>query len=94
MSYSLAFLESAKKEWDTLDKPIREQFKKKLIKRLELPRVEKDRLNGMKDCYKIKLRSAGFRLVYQVEDQEIQVVVVAVGKRERNKVYNIAIKRI
>jgi mRNA interferase RelE/StbE len=94
MSYSLAFLESAKKEWNALDKAVREQFKKKLIERLELPRVEKDRLNGMKDCYKIKLRSAGFRLVYQVEDQKVRIVVVAVGKRERNKVYNIASKRI
>lgn len=94
MSYSLAFLESAKKEWDALDKSIREQFKKKLAERLELPRVEKDRLNGMKDCYKIKLRGAGFRLVYQVEDQKVRVVVVAVGKRERNKVYKTAVKRI
>jgi mRNA interferase RelE/StbE len=94
MTYSLAFLESAKKEWDALDKAVREQFKKKLKERLKLPRVEKDRLNGMKDCYKIKLLSAGFRLVYQVEDQKVRIVVVAVGKRERNKVYNIASKRI
>lgn len=94
MTYSLAFLESAKKEWDALDKAIREQFKKKLKERLKLPRVEKDRLNGMKDCYKIKLRSAGFRLVYQVEDQKVRIVVVAVGKRERNRVYKAASKRI
>ena len=52
------------------------------------------RKNGMKDCYKIKLRSAGYRLVYEVRDQEVVVSVVAVGKRERNEVYKIAIKRI
>ena len=48
----------------------------------------------MKDCYKIKLRSAGYRLIYQVRDLEILVSVVAVGKRDRNQVYNIAAKRL
>jgi mRNA interferase RelE/StbE len=48
----------------------------------------------MKDCYKIKLRRAGYRLVYQVRDNELVVSVVAVGKRERNQVYKAAIRRI
>ena len=94
MSYSLAFRESALKEWKKLDPPIREQFKKKLAERLERPRVESVRLSGMPDCYKIKLKSAGFRLVYQVEDKTVTVVVVAVGRRERNFVYKIAVKRV
>jgi mRNA interferase RelE/StbE len=48
----------------------------------------------MRDCYKIKLRSAGYRLVYQVRDDELVVSVVAVGKRERHAVYRTAVKRI
>jgi len=60
---------------------------------LKNPRREATRLSGMKDCYKIKLRQAGYRLVYQVRDTEV-VVVVAVGKREKNFVYKKAIKRI
>ena len=48
----------------------------------------------MKDYYKIKLRKAGYRLVYQVRDLEVIVSIVAVGKRERNAVYKIAAKRI
>jgi mRNA interferase RelE/StbE len=48
----------------------------------------------MLDCYKIKLRSAGHRLVYQVRDNEVVVSVVAVGKRERNAVYKAAMKRM
>lgn len=94
MTYSLAFRESALKEWKRLDPPIREQFKKKLAERLERPRVESARLSGMPDCYKIKLKSAGYRLVYQVEDKTVTVVVVAVGGRERNFVYKIAVKRV
>ncbi len=94
MTYSLEFVRVAKKEWDSLDATISKQFKKKLIERLENPRVESARLNGMDDCYKIKLRSSGYRLVYQVRDGELIVLIVAVGKRERNHVYKSAIKRI
>ena len=94
MTFRLVFKQDAQKEWRKLDSTIREQFKKKLKQRLISPRVESARLNGMNNCYKIKLRSAGYRLVYEVRDQEVVVSVVAVGKRERNEVYKIAIKRI
>ncbi|MBL4910783.1 MAG: type II toxin-antitoxin system RelE/ParE family toxin [Alteromonadaceae bacterium] len=94
MTYELVFKQDAHKEWNKLDPTIRVQFKKKLIERLENPRVESSRLNGMKDCYKIKLRKAGYRLVYQVRDLEILISIVAVGKRERNAAYKIAAKRI
>ena len=93
MTYELAFKQDALKEWNKLDSTIRTQFKKKLIERLDNPKVESSRLNGMKDCYKIKLRKAGYRLVYQVRDLEVIVSIVAVGKRERNFVYKIAAKR-
>jgi mRNA interferase RelE/StbE len=93
-TYKLVFKRDAEKEWRKLDSTIREQFKKKLQERLANPRVESARLSGMEDCYKIKLRSAGYRLVYQVRDNELVISVVAVGKRERNQVYKIAVKRI
>jgi len=94
MTYRLVFKEQAKKEWDKLDGPIRKQFVAKLKERLKQPHIEGSRLSGMVDCYKIKLRSAGFRLVYKVRDNELVVSVVAVGKRERNFVYKQAVKRI
>ncbi len=94
MTYKLVFKQDAQKEWRKLDDTVRLQFKKKLQERLLNPRVEAARLSGMKDCYKIKLRSAGYRLVYEVRDQEIVVSVVAVGKRSKNQVYKIAAKRI
>src|SRR5487761_2377587 len=90
MSYSLEFRASAWKEWNKLDRQLRDQFKARLIERLETPRVESTRLSGMSDCYKIKLRAAGYRLVYQVFDDRVMVVVVAVGKREDSAVYRAA----
>ena len=93
MSYDLQFLPSALKEWQKLDQSLREQFKRKLIERLDHPHVPADRLQGLAAHYKIKLRSAGYRLVYRVEDSTVTVTVVAVGKRERNSVYKAAQSR-
>ena len=94
MTYSLEFRESAWMEWQKLDRLLREQFKNKLLEWLENPRLESARLLGMPDCYKIKLRAAGYRLVYQVFDDRVTVVVVAVGKREDSAVYRKAGKRL
>jgi mRNA interferase RelE/StbE len=93
MSYELAFLDAALKEWRKLDNQTRDQFKAKLEERLKNPKVPSARLHGAKDRYKIKLRNAGYRLVYEVRDQQLIVLVVAVGKRERNEVYRVAERR-
>jgi mRNA interferase RelE/StbE len=87
MTYKLKFLPSAKKEWDKLDSSIQSQFKNKLRKCLENPHIPANRLRDFDCAYKIKLRSAGYRLVYEANDQEIIVFVIAVGKREINSVY-------
>jgi len=36
---------------------------------------------------KIKLKASGYRLAYEVIDQEIYILVIAIGKREKNVVY-------
>lgn len=56
MSYELEFMPKALKEWQKLDLGIKEQFKKKLARRLESPKVSKDRLSGFENVYKIKLK--------------------------------------
>ena len=72
----------------------RQQLKKKLVEILNNPRIEANRLHGLPDCYKIKLHSSGYRLVYQVIDQEVTVFVVAVDKRERDQAYRKASERL
>jgi len=93
MSFELAFLEEALAEWQRLDGSIRTQLKKKLAERLQAPRVPAAKLSGHPDRYKIKLRSVGYRLVYEVRDRQLLVVVIAVGKRERQAVYQAARSR-
>lgn len=92
MTYRLGFVEDAKKEWRKLAPDIKQQFKKILERRLEEPRVEKHRLSGMPDCYKIKLRRAGYRLVYKVVDDTIEVRVIGIGRRD-GEVYSDAAER-
>ncbi|AAF96350.1 TPA: type II toxin-antitoxin system RelE/ParE family toxin [Vibrio cholerae] len=94
MTYKLEFKKSALKEWKKLAVPLQQQFKKKLIERLENPHVPSAKLSGAENIYKIKLRQSGYRLVYQVENDIIVVTVLAVGKRERSEVYTKALQRL
>ncbi|QJP97789.1 MULTISPECIES: type II toxin-antitoxin system RelE family toxin [Pseudomonas] len=94
MTYDLEFDRRALKEWNKLGDTIREQFKKKLAEVLKNPRIEANRLRELPDCYKVKLKSAGYRLIYQVIDHEIVVFVVAIGKREREAAYDTAQDRL
>lgn len=93
MSYKLKFKEEAWQEWGKLDNNVRLQFKKKLQALLSAPRILASQLSGHPNRFKIKLRAAGYRLVYEVRDNDLVVLVVAIGKRERNAVYKVAAKR-
>jgi mRNA interferase RelE/StbE len=94
MIYKLRFHELALTEWNKLDGSIKSQFKKKISERLEQPRVKSSALSGMKDCYKIKLRQLGYRIIYRIDDDIVSVTVIAAGKRDKEKVYQDAEKRI
>ena len=94
MTYNLEFDHRALKEWNKLGDTVRQQFKKQLVEIMKNPRIEANRLRELPDCYKVKLKSAGFRLIYQVLDQEIAVFVVAIGKREREAAYEVAQDRL
>ena len=93
MSYELLFHPDALDEWHKLDKAVREPFKKKLAERLLNPHVPSARHSGQNSRYKIKFRSVGCRLVYDVVDARLIVTVVAVGKRECNAIYKAAASR-
>lgn len=94
MTYLLEFKPTALKEWSKLDNSVKSAFKKKLKEILENPKIESNRLSGLPNCYKINLRSAGYRLVYQVNDDRIVVLILAIGKRERSEAYEKAMQRL
>ena len=51
------------------------------------PQSLRSKLRGSTNRYKIKLRAAGLRLIDEVRDQQVLVLVLAVGKRDRNAAY-------
>ena len=84
----------ALKEWKKLDGSIKTQFLKTLTRRLQEPHVPSAKLRGaLQNTYKIKLRDMGYRLVYEVIDQRLVVVVIAIGRRDHDEAYQIAVKR-
>jgi mRNA interferase RelE/StbE len=94
-TYELEFHELALKEWQKLDGSIKTQFVKALSKRLHSPHIPSSRLRGdLQNTYKIKLREVGYRLVYEVVDQRLVVIVIAIGRRDHSQAYQIAIQRI
>lgn len=94
MNYKLKFLPSALKEWKKLDTNLQKQLKKKLAEVLKHPHIQANKLSGYPDLYKIKLRSSGYRLVYKVIDREICIIVIAIAKRDKDKIYKIMRQRL
>ena len=95
MIYDLEFKKEALKEWNKLDQLIKEKLKK-IEKILQNPRILSARLSGynLNECCKIKLRQSGYRLVYEVVNDRLIVIVIGVGKRNRNKIYKSAKTRL
>jgi len=84
MIYKLKFMPKALKDFKKLDGTIKSEFKKILQKRLHNPLIEKYRLHGdLKGYYKIKLKSSAYRLIYRVIQQDLVIVVVEVGRRDK-----------
>jgi len=95
LKYLLKFLPEALDEWNALDGSVKKVLRKALKKRLEQPRTPGAQLHGeLRDCYKIKLRKQGYRLIYNVEDNVLVVLVLAIDKREDMAAYRSALERL
>ena len=95
MTYSIKAHDDFKKDLNKLSQSVKDQLYKKLKKVQENPHIPKNRLSGeLSSCYKIKLLKVGVRLIYQVIDDEVVILLVTVGKRADGEVYNEAIDRI
>lgn len=70
-------------------------FKSKVLKEWKKTRrPSKKSISKVKWAKELLQNKAGYRLVYEVRDKALIVAVIVVGKRERNRVYKAAEKRI
>lgn len=83
MNYELAIHPEAGREWAKLDGSVKKRFKEMLEKeRLITPRVAKDALRELADCYKIKITTPQYRLIYHVNDETRLLTILSVATRE------------
>lgn len=85
--YELLFLSSAKKEFAKLDTVAQKSIKEKLLLLVTNPDILKNNIKALKGDYKgkFRLRIKQYRVVFQVKDKELIIIVVRV--RHRKEVY-------
>lgn len=82
-NYELVIHLDAEKEWTRLDGSIKRRFKEKLAnERLKHPRIAKDALREWPDCYKIKITTPQYRLIYHVNGAKRLLTILAVVTRD------------
>lgn len=93
--YRVLLTKESLKEWNKINYSIQKLFQRKLSSIVLNPIIVNNRLHGrLSHCYKIKLKRAGYRLVYEIRCQTIVLIVWAVDKRDDEKVYDSAISRL
>ncbi len=86
------FRPKAAKAFQKLDAALQKQLARKLTERRLNPKVAADAVREIPGGYKIKLRASGFRLIYLMRDAQLVILVLSVGKREREEAYSEAMK--
>lgn len=85
--YRVVFRKRAAKAFDKLDFAIQRQLSLKLEERRRQPELLAHRLRKLPNCYRIKLRASGVRLVYQVRKDVLVILVLSVGARDQEEAY-------
>ncbi|SFV58998.1 RelE/StbE replicon stabilization toxin [hydrothermal vent metagenome] len=82
--YTLNFLNSAKKEFKKLDTVAQKTIKEKLLLLVENPEILKNNIKALKGEYKgkFRLRVHQYRIIFQVKDEELIIIVVRIGHRK------------
>lgn len=103
MNWSVQYLHEADKDLDSLSRTQQLMVKKAIAKVQENPLPQNEGGYGkplghkrglnLTNLLKIKLRGAGIRVVYKLVKTESQMLIIVVGVREDEEVYEIAHSR-
>jgi len=82
--YTLNFLNSAKNEFKKLEQLAQKNIKDKLELLATNPDVLKNNIKALKGEYKgkFRLRIKEYRVIFQVKDEELIIIVVRIGHRK------------
>jgi mRNA interferase RelE/StbE len=82
--YKLNFLTSAKREFKKLDTTAQKIIKEKLLLLATNPNILKNNIKALKGEYKgkFRLRIHQYRVIFQVKDEELIIIVVRIGHRK------------
>jgi mRNA interferase RelE/StbE len=82
--YRLLFLSSAQKEFKKLDSVTKSVIKEKLLQLCENPDSLKNNIKPLKGDHKgkFRLRINNYRVIFQVKDEELIIIVVRIGHRK------------
>lgn len=82
--YDLVFLKSAEKEFKKLDFVVQKTIKEKLILLTTNPDLLKSNIKALKGEHKgkFRLRVNQYRVVFQIKDEELIIVVIRIGHRK------------
>ena len=95
--FSVEFIdEGAKGDYLSLDGSVRAMVDKGLARlALRADEVGKPLSGPLSGCKELKFRSDGIRVVFRIVDGRVQVVqVVAIGRRDKGKVFDAAARRV
>ncbi|WP_309751214.1 type II toxin-antitoxin system RelE/ParE family toxin [Novosphingobium sp.] len=91
-TFEVRFRPRAAKAFEKLGTADKRQLAANLAERRDNPRVPGDAVRQIPNGYRLKLRKSGIRLIYQVRDQQLLVLVLAIGRREREEAYREALR--
>ena len=104
MTWKLTIWDEVNEDYEKLGKSQKRLVDKAIFKVLQNPLPQSEGGYGkplgnkgsvnLTGCYKIKLRNAGIRIVYRLQQTEHGMEIVIIGLRESAEVYDLAVKRI
>ncbi len=95
--FKVEFLcQAARKDYESLDGSVRAMVDKGLARlALRADEIGKPLTGLLPSCRELKFRVDGIRVIYRIRNGEIEIVqIVAIGPRDKGKVFDIAVNRL
>ena len=98
MGYRVEFLPEAAREFEALDGSLKKLAARQIEKLVERPELGESLGNKMgidlTGYRKVYFGKKGYRIVYEIQQQRLIVLIVGIGKRERAEIYREVARRL